>query len=90
MDSEKVNLSEAKAHLGRYVAEASAGKVFIVCERNEPVAELRPLSTLDAPGAARPIKLGLLEGQFKVPDDFTAPLPNFEADFYGDHKREPW
>jgi hypothetical protein len=48
------------------------------------------LSAVDSPGAARPIKLGLLEGQFKVPDDFTAPLPDFEADFHGDGKREPW
>jgi prevent-host-death family protein len=37
---EKINLSEAKAHLGKYVKQAKKGKVFVICERNEPAAEL--------------------------------------------------
>jgi prevent-host-death family protein len=75
-----VNLSEAKAHLGRYVARAGAGEVITICERNKPVAELHP------PRPAmktRKLKLGGLKGKFKVPNDFNAPIERFEEVFYG-------
>jgi antitoxin (DNA-binding transcriptional repressor) of toxin-antitoxin stability system len=89
MDPVKINLSEAKAHLGRYVAEAAAGKVFLVCERNEPMAELRPIASKEHP-TPRPIQMGWLEGKVEVPDNFNDPLPEFEAEFYGVDKKEPW
>ena len=74
-----VNLSEAKAHLGQYVAKASAGEVITICERNKPLAELHPARLSLKP---RKLKLGALKGKFKVPDDFNAPLPEFESAFY--------
>ncbi len=77
----KVNLSEAKARLGHYIKRAQAGEIVTVCERNRPVAELGPLSS--PPGPA-PLRLGVLAGQFEIPDDFDAPCGEFEADFYGD------
>lgn len=75
----KVNLYEAKAKLGRYVKRAQRGEVIIICERNQPVAELRRLSE---PTEAKRLRLGVLVG-LEVPDDFDAPLPDFERDFYG-------
>jgi antitoxin (DNA-binding transcriptional repressor) of toxin-antitoxin stability system len=74
-----INLSEAKAHLGKYVAKASGGEVIIICQRNKPLAELRATA---ASFQARKLKIGGLKGKFKVPDDFNAPLPQFEAAFY--------
>jgi prevent-host-death family protein len=76
----KVNLHEAKARLGHYVELAQAGEIVTVCDRNRPVAELRPLST---PPEPTPLRLGALAAQFEVPDDFDAPCPELEADFYG-------
>ncbi len=75
-----LNLAEAKAHLGRYVGRAAKGKRFVICARNRPLAELRGLP--DADGAGKPLALGGLKGRFRVPGDFNAPLPDFEASFY--------
>lgn len=75
-----VNLSEAKAHLGKYVAQAAGGEVITICERNQPLAELRGIIQAEKGAPLRP---GLLKGQFKVPDDFNAPLTEFEEAFYG-------
>ncbi len=74
-----VNLSEAKAHLGRYLARAGAGEIITICQRNKPIAELHPARASYRPGR---LKLGVLKGQFEVPDDFNAPLRDFEAAFY--------
>lgn len=74
-----INLNEAKAHLGRYVAKAAKGEIIVLCERNRPVAELRAISPAKE---GRPLKLGVLKEVFKVPENFDAPLESFEKDFY--------
>ena len=55
------------------------GERFILCDRNKPFAELRPLRT-DSSGR-RPF--GLAHGRIHVPDDFNEPLPEVEALFSG-------
>ncbi len=75
-----INLTEAKAHLGQYVAKASAGEIITICERNKPLAELHPAHLSFRP---RKLKMGSLKSQFQVPDDFNEPVPEFEAAFYG-------
>lgn len=65
-----VNLHAAKTHLSRLVDAAAAGEEVIIAKAGKPVAKL---VALDAPPRKR--VLGLLAGQFKVPDDFDAPLP---------------
>lgn len=74
-----INLNEAKARLGRYVAKAAKGEVIVLCERNRPIAELRAVSPVEE---ARPLKLGVLKGVFKVPENFDARLKSLEEDFY--------
>lgn len=56
------------------------GKTFIIAIRNKPFAELRPLDS--QPPA--PLRFGVMKGKFTVPDDFDAPLVEFEKDFYGE------
>ena len=80
-----VNLSEAKAHLGRYVARASAGETVTICERNKPLAELVPVRPSLRP---RKLRLGTLKGKFEVPDNFNEPLTEFEAAFYDEPGRK--
>ncbi|TGM95595.1 type II toxin-antitoxin system Phd/YefM family antitoxin [Leptospira dzoumogneensis] len=76
----KVNLSEAKAHLGRYLKAASSGERVVISERNRPMVELVPISI----PKTKKLKPGILAGKFTVPDDFNSPLVEFESDFYGE------
>ena len=76
----KVNLHEAKARLGEYVGRANRGETIIVCQRNRPMAELRGISS----DRAKPLKIGVLKGQFEVPEDFDEPLLDFESEYYSE------
>lgn len=67
-----VNVVEAKAGLSRLLARVKRGETVIICNRNRPVAELRPVR---AP-RSRPRPLGLARGSFVVPDTFFEPLPD--------------
>jgi prevent-host-death family protein len=66
----QVNVHEAKTHLSRLIEEVEAGEEVIVAKAGKPVARLSPI------GQRRPRKLGLLDGQLRIPDDFNAPLPD--------------
>ena len=77
----ELKLSEAKAHLGRYLERAARGESFIIMDRNRPKAQLVPID--EKQKGVLP-KIGLFEGMGNVPDDFNDPLPEFEKDFYGE------
>ena len=49
-----------------------AGESVLLLENGKPVAEIKPLPT----PVAGPRPYGLCAGQFVVPDDFDAPLPD--------------
>mgnify|MGYP003341712922 CR=1 FL=1 len=65
----RVNLHEAKTHLSRLVAEAVAGKGFVICKAGKPLVQVTRLEPEPAGTAARR-RLGLLAGQCSVPEDF--------------------
>jgi len=65
----QVNIHEAKTHLSRLVEEAARGDEIVIARAGKPVARLVAIDS-----AHTPRRRGLLEGQFKVPDDFDAPL----------------
>lgn len=67
----RVNIHDAKTHLSRYLAELAPGEPLVLCNRNQPVAELRALRKK----AARKPRIGAARGQFVVPDSFFEPLP---------------
>jgi antitoxin (DNA-binding transcriptional repressor) of toxin-antitoxin stability system len=67
----RLNIHEAKTHLSRYLARLMKGETIILCRRNVPIAEIRPLPV--TPRRPRPI--GLAKGKFKVTRKFLAPLP---------------
>jgi prevent-host-death family protein len=64
-----VNIHRAKTELSRLVERAEAGEEIVIARAGRPVAKLVPLTK------ARTRRLGLLDGRFKIPDDFDAPLP---------------
>lgn len=55
-----IKLSEAKTHLSRLVEEATAGEAFII-------AKVVPL---DGPAVGAAGRIGFLDGQISIPDDF--------------------
>jgi antitoxin (DNA-binding transcriptional repressor) of toxin-antitoxin stability system len=67
----QVNMHDANTHLSRYVAELKPGDTLVLCNRNEPVAEIRAL----APKKKVKRRIGWAKGEFTVPDSFFEPLP---------------
>ncbi len=77
----RVNMHDAKTNLSRYVAELKPGETLILCNRNEPVAELRSLAkrTKNKP------RIGVGKGEFTIPDSFFEPMPDdWLKAFYGE------
>ena len=70
----QVNIHQAKTHLSRYVDRAVAGETVVLCRRNKPIAEIRPLRQ----PTAEPRPFGLAKGAFSVPPSFFEPLPDDE------------
>ena len=66
----QVNVHEAKTHLSRLIEEVEAGREVTIAKAGRPVAKLSPITR-----KAKRRKLGLLDGKFRIPDDFNAPLP---------------
>lgn len=66
----RVNMHDAKTHLSRYIAEMTSGDTLVVCNRNEPVAEIRLITP-----ETRVRRIGVAKGQFTVSDSFFEPLP---------------
>lgn len=62
-----INIHEAKTHLSRLVDEAARGKSFVIAKSGKALVKVTPL---DTPLAGQVRRLGFMEGQFKVPDDF--------------------
>jgi len=67
----KVNIAEAKAHFSKYLKRVEQGETVVLARRNQPVAEIRRVRPRRS--GRRPI--GLCEGEFVVPENFDAPLP---------------
>ena len=67
---EKINVHDAKTHFSRLLDRAEKGEEFVIAKAGKPVARLGPLRA-----AAKKRRLGSLDGKFKIPDDFNAPLP---------------
>jgi prevent-host-death family protein len=62
-----VNIHEAKTHLSKLVEEASRGEPFVIAKAGKPIVKVTALS---APSGAQVRRVGFLEGQISVPDDF--------------------
>mgnify|MGYP001563906430 CR=1 FL=1 len=67
----RVNTDEIKRDLSAYLQRVEAGETFVVLRNGKPVAEIKPV--VSGSRTLRPF--GLCAGEFTVPDDFDAPLP---------------
>jgi prevent-host-death family protein len=76
----KVNIYEAKTRLSQLVQEAASGRDVVIARAGRPVARLTRLA-----GAGGKRRLGVLDGRFRIPDDFNRPLPEeVQRAFEGD------
>ena len=73
-----VNVHEVKAHLSEYLAQVEAGETVIICRRNKPIAELKPVAAT----RTTPRPIGLAEGEFTIHDSFFDPLPDDLLDLF--------
>ena len=76
----KVNIHEAKTHLSRYLEKMAKGETIVICKRNVPIAEIRPI--VQGRRSQRPI--GMAKDKFRIPPEFFEPFPPEIVDsFYG-------
>lgn len=66
-----INVHEAKAHLSELLDRVEAGETVIICRRNKPVAELKPVP---ASPLTEPRPIGLAKGVGHVLPSFFEPL----------------
>ena len=60
-----VNIHEAKTHLSKLIDQAVKGEWFVIAKAGKPLVKV---AALDAP--EKPQRLGFLDGEIEVPDDF--------------------
>ena len=80
----RFDVSEAKANLSMHLRRVKKGETIILCERDVPIAEFRPIER----ETRRPRPIGLYKGRFTVPPSFFEPLPDWLLDaFEGKNSR---
>lgn len=62
-----VNIHEAKKQLSKLVEEASKGHPFVIAKAGKPMVKV---TALGVPVGTEVKRLGFMEGQISVPDDF--------------------
>ena len=67
-----ISADEMQKDLTRYLRLVKTGETLVITQANKPVAEIKPV--VQATHGPRPF--GLCAGEFTVPDDFDAPLPD--------------
>lgn len=64
---ETINIHQAKTHLSSLLERVSRGEEIVIAKAGKPIARLMPL---EVPPERKLKRIGFLEGQIKVPDDF--------------------
>ena len=62
-----VDIEDAKTHLSHLVAEAAEGVPFIIGRAGKPLVKV---IAADPPATTTGRRLGFMEGQFTIPEDF--------------------
>ena len=79
MTMKMVNIHEAKAKLSEFLDFVAQGETVIICNRNQPVAELRAV----AKKRTEPRPIGLAKGTITIHPSFYDPMTEEElAEFY--------
>jgi len=78
-----VNTHEAKTQFSRLLRRVAAGEEITIANRGVPFARLVPV-----PSEKTQRVLGIFRGQFSVPADFDAPLPDALLDLFEGRKKK--
>ena len=62
-----VDIEQANTNLARLVAEAAGGDPFIIAVDGKPLVKV---VAADAPAAGAKSRLGFMEGEIQIPEDF--------------------
>lgn len=74
-------IDDVRQNPSAFLDAVERGEPTVLMRGDRTVAEVRPIAA--PPAGKRPI--GLCKGEFVVPDDFDAPLPeDILKDFYGE------
>ena len=73
-----VNISEAKTNLSKLIDRVFHGEKVVIAKNNTPLVDL----VIHKPEGKR--KLGLLKGQFELPENFLDEDEEINEMFYGD------
>jgi prevent-host-death family protein len=77
-----VNIHDAKTQLSKLIQMAVNGEPFVIAKAGKPMVKV---TAIDAPEPVKTRRLGFLQGQFNIPDDFdTMGQEEIERMFYGD------
>lgn len=68
----QINIDDAKTRLSELVEQARQGETIVIAKAGTPLAKLVPLGD----GPKRRIRFGLMKGEFVIPADFDAALPD--------------
>ncbi len=74
----RLAIHEAETHLSACLAKLDEGEAILLCKRNVPIAEIRPLRQQ----RAEPRSIGLARDTFEAPDRFFEPLPDDLPDLF--------
>jgi prevent-host-death family protein len=64
----KINIHAAKTHLSKLVDEAASGEPFVIAKAGESLVKV---VALNAPTGKKIRRIGFMEGQISVPEDFN-------------------
>ena len=76
MTMKMVNINEAKAKLSEFLDSVAQGETVIICNRNQPVAELRAVPKK----RTEPRPIGLGKGTIKMLPGFDEPMSDQDLD----------
>ena len=64
-----VDIHEAKVHLAQLVESAAQGEPFVIADASKPLVQVTAVEP-QATHISAAKRIGFLEGQFKIPEDF--------------------
>ncbi len=75
-----ITIDDIQRDLSGFLQRVRAGETLLITQADLPIAELKPI----APASQQRRPFGLCAGEFTVPADFDAPLPeDILAEFEG-------
>lgn len=81
----QISVDKMKRELSAYLHRVEGGETMVIIKAGKPVAEIKPFTSNSMNSSSKKLRpFGLCAGEFIVPDDFNAPLPeNIIAEFEG-------